>query len=397
MDIKDMEEQSSYIRKNIAPSEPMLRTSRQSTYHWLYTHLFASPINALITLLLATLIIYIAKHLGKWVVLDAIWEGKDRTVCATKIQGGIQNNDWSGACWAFVKANYTQIIYGFYPPEHRWRVNLTGIIAITVNITFLMPSIPYKFINGFISLIIIPIFSWYLLHGGYLSLPLIDTQLWGGLMVTLTIAYISISISFIIGTLLALGRRSQISILRLLCILFIETLRGIPLVSILFIASIMFPLFIPHEITFDKLLRALIGIAIFTSVYIAEAIRGGLQAIPKSQYEAATSLGLKYTTIMCLIILPQAYRLVIPAIINILIGMLKETSLIYIVSMFDLLGMIRITSIQANWITPQTPATAFVTVAFVYWVLCFMMSRYAYFIEKRINLFKQPMIRSKNR
>lgn len=212
---------------------------------------------------------------------------------------------------------------------------------------------------------------------------------WGGLLVTLTIAYVSMTFSLPFGTLLALGRRSNKPVIRILSVTFIETVRGIPLVAVLFIASVMFPLFLPQGMTFDKLVRALIGVALFTSAYIAEVVRGGLQTVPRGQYEAAQSLGLGYVKTMVFVILPQAYSLVIPSIINVLIGMFKETSLVYIIGMFDLLGIVRQAIQQAKWSTPQTPVTGMIFIGLVFWMFCFVMSRYAHFLERKLNLPKQ--------
>lgn len=380
-----MQKSSAFFRIRMIPPQPV-PVFQRAIGNWLYRNLFASPANCIVTCILAAFAIYMAASLAGWLLFDATWSGPDRTVCATAVQGGIRPEGWSGACWAFVRANFTQMIYGFYPEEGYWRVNLIAVIAIVINIPLLMPSVGCKFLNVLVSLFIVPLIGWVLLYGGHFRLATVDTQLWGGLMVTLVIAYTSIAISLPAGTLLALGRRSRMPVLRLVCIIFIETLRGIPLVALLFIASVMFPLFLPQGMSFDKLLRALIGIALFTSVYIAEVVRGGLQAVPASQYEAAASLGLRYPVTMGFVILPQAYRKVIPGIINILIGMFKDTSLIYIISMFDFLGIVRLVSMQANWATPQTPATAFVFAGFVYWIFCFAMSRYAHFIERHMNM-----------
>jgi len=379
-----MVKHDTYVRHGVLQSQPAPLLPPNPA-NWLHRNLFATPLDCVVTLILVTLVLYAGVQLADWLVFDAVWSGPDRAVCATAAQGGIQPDGWSGACWAFVRANFSQVIYGFYPESQRWRVDVAVVLAVAVNIPLLHPSAGHKFLNALISLIGVPMAGWLLIYGGHFGLAAIDTQLWGGLMVTLIIAYTSIALSLPLGTLLALGRRSRLPVVRLLCVIFIETLRGIPLVAILFIASVMFPLFLPQGMTFDKLLRALIGIALFTSVYIAEVVRGGLQAVPASQYEAAASLGLRYSSTMGLIILPQAYRLVIPAIINTLIGMFKETSLIYIISMFDLMGIVRLASMQAQWVTPQTPATAFVFSGLVFWIFCFLMSRYAHSIEKRLN------------
>jgi len=358
---------------------PVVKTTPMQ---WMKRNLFSSFFDSLLTCLIAIAVIAILAPFFDWSLIKAVWLGSDRTFCTTIDQGGIQPDGWSGACWAFVKANFSQIIYGRYTDSERWRVDLLALIAILVNIPLLIPTIKHKVINFICSLVGVPVIGYILLYGGIFHLEAVDTQLWGGLLVTLVIAYTSITISLIVGTLLALGRRSSMPIIRWFSILIIETLRGIPLITILFIASILFPLFLPDGMSFDKLLRALIAISLFTSVYIAEVVRGGLQAVTRGQYEAAYSLGLRYWSTTLLVVLPQAYRIVIPAIINTLIGMFKETSLIYVISMFDLLGIIQQLTLQASWITPQTPKTAYVFAGLVFWVFCFAMSRYGHYVER---------------
>ena len=377
-----------FVSKTIIPSAKPPK--RQNTiWSWLKDNLFSTPTNTVISIVLGCLLIDLLIPLVNWMLINAVWDGADRTACATQQQGGIMPNDWNGACWAFVKANFWQFIYGRYPDAEKWRVNLLAAIVLIINIPLLMPSVRHKFINALISLFIVPLIGYVLLFGGYFGLPVVATEYWGGLLVTLTIAYVSMTFSLPFGTLLALGRRSKKPVIRILSVIFIETVRGIPLVAVLFIASVMFPLFLPQGMTFDKLVRALIGVALFTSAYIAEVVRGGLQTVPRGQYEAAQSLGLGYVKTMVFVILPQAYSLVIPSIINVLIGMFKETSLVYIIGMFDLLGIVRQAIQQAKWSTPQTPVTGMIFIGLVFWMFCFVMSRYAHFLERKLNLPKQ--------
>jgi general L-amino acid transport system permease protein len=188
-----------------------------------------------------------------------------------------------------------------------------------------------------------------------------------------------------LGVLLALGRRSRMPIVRTLCITFIEFWRGVPLITVLFMASVMLPLFLPPGVNFDKLLRALIGVALFSAAYMAEVVRGGLQAIPKGQYEAAQALGLGYWKMMRLVVLPQALKLVIPGIVNTFIGLFKDTSLVYIIGLFDLLGIVRLNFTDTTWASWQTPATGLVFAALIFWMFCFGMSRYSQFMERRLN------------
>jgi general L-amino acid transport system permease protein len=234
-------------------------------------------------------------------------------------------------------------------------------------------------------LAIYPVLAFIFLTGGQYGLAPVDTMDWGGLLVTLVVAITGIVTSLPLGILLALGRRSKMPILRSLCIGFIEIFRGVPLITVLFMASVMLPLFLPDGVNFDKLMRCLIGVALFSSAYMAEVVRGGLQAIPRGQYEAAAALGLGYWRSMRLIILPQALKLVIPGIVNTFIGLFKDTTLVLIVGLFDLLGIVQFHFTDASWATPETHITGYVFAAFVFWVFCFAMSRYSIFMENRLS------------
>jgi general L-amino acid transport system permease protein len=213
----------------------------------------------------------------------------------------------------------------------------------------------------------------------------VPTHLWGGLFVTLVVAVTGIAASLPLGILLALGRRSNMPAVRLVCIIFIEFWRGVPLITVLFMASFMLPLLLPGGVNFNQLLRALVGVALFSAAYMAEVIRGGLQAIPRGQYEGAQSLGLGYWQMMRMIILPQALKLVIPGIVNTFIGLFKDTSLVYIIGLADLLNAVRRGFSDPNWITPSTPATGLVFAAFIFWIFCFGMSRYSQYMERRLH------------
>ncbi|HEX2257026.1 MAG TPA: amino acid ABC transporter permease [Afifellaceae bacterium] len=223
-----------------------------------------------------------------------------------------------------------------------------------------------------------------LLLGADFGLPSVRTARWGGLLVTLVIAVTGIAASLPIGIALALGRRSSMPAVRLVCVIFIEFWRGVPLITVLFMSSVMLPLFVPEGVTFDKLLRALVGVALFASAYMAEVVRGGLQAIPRGQYEAGDSLGLRYWQKMNLIILPQALTLVIPGIVNTFIGLFKDTTLVLIIGLFDFLGMIHSSLSDPTWASPVQPITGYTFAAFVYFWFCFGMSRYSIYTERRL-------------
>jgi general L-amino acid transport system permease protein len=213
----------------------------------------------------------------------------------------------------------------------------------------------------------------------------VETPLWGGLLVTLVVAIVGIVASLPIGIVLALGRRSRMPVVRILSITLIEFVRGVPLITVLFMASVMLPVFLPPGVTFDKLLRALIGVAIFSSAYMAEVIRGGLQAIGRGQYEGAQAIGLGYWQMMRLVVLPQALRIVIPGIVNSFISLFKDTSLVLIIGIFDLLGIVQLGFSDANWAGPNIPATGYAFAALVFWLFCFGMSRYSIYTERRLH------------
>jgi general L-amino acid transport system permease protein len=249
----------------------------------------------------------------------------------------------------------------------------------------LIGKLPYKKLNAFLLFIAFPVFTYFLLVGGSFGLRYVETSLWGGLLVTMILSLVGISVSLPMGILLALGRRSNMPVIKAFCVIFIEIIRGVPLVALLFMASVMLPLFMPPGTNFDKFLRALVGVSLFASAYMAEVIRGGLQAIPSGQYEGADSLGLSYWQKTLFIIIPQTLKIALPGIVNTFIGLFKDTSLVYIIGMFDLLGIVRQNFSDATWATPQTPATGLVFAGFVFWIFCFCMSRYSLYMERRLD------------
>jgi general L-amino acid transport system permease protein len=353
---------------------------------WARKNLFASPLDSALTILAALALAWALPQILNWLFFSAVWSGADRTACLTTEQGGQLPVGWSGACWPFVSGRFGQFMFGRYPLDERWRVILTGVIFVALLVPLLTPRAPFKRLNAILFFAVFPFVAFVLLLGGYFGLPYVETPLWGGLMVTLVISYVGIVVSLPLGILLALGRRSKMPAVKLLSVVFIETIRGVPLVTVLFMASFMLPLFVPPGMTFDKLLRALIGVALFASAYMAEVVRGGLQAIPRGQYEGADSLGLSYLQKTRLIILPQAIKLVIPGIVNTFIGLFKDTTLVLIISMFDLLGVVKQNiSGDPTWATPQTAKTGYVFAAAIFWMFCFGMSRYSMYMERRLD------------
>ncbi|HEV7304969.1 amino acid ABC transporter permease [Ensifer sp.] len=351
-------------------------------FQWLRTNLFATPKDTVLTIISLLLLAWLVPPAIQWLFVDAAWTGGGRGVCATVAQGGSQPEGWSGACWAFVNAKIDQFAYGRYPIEERWRPTLVGILFVLFLVPMAMPKVPYKGLNAILLFGVLPVIALILLPGGWFGLTFVETPLWGGLMVTLILSYVGITVSLPLGILLALGRRSHMPVIKMLCTAFIELVRGIPLIAVLFMASVMLPLFLPQGVTFDKLLRALIGVSLFASAYMAEVVRGGLQAIPKGQYEGADSLGLSYWQKMNLIVLPQALKLVIPGIVNTFIGLFKDTSLVSIIGMFDLLGIVRFNFTDANWASSVTPISGLIFAGFIFWLFCFGMSRYSGFMER---------------
>ncbi|MFZ5734515.1 MAG: amino acid ABC transporter permease [Pseudomonadota bacterium] len=478
---------------------------------FLRTRLFNSPTNILLTIVSALLLWFTIVPSIKFLLIDAVWQGTDRNACLAK--GGVE----VGACWPYIQAKLGQFIYGFYPQEQRWRVNLTFVLGALLLLPLLIPRAPAKAVNAGLFFVAFPFVAFFLLHGGGMrgfaitwshdglwalfisildigerltsygntftvaaigsalagfgkllsilgslllviltpmtfirdriqmsasevfadlavtavivslllfimaggirngwralfgsiatfagiaaviyvmglhrgGLPIVDTRQWGGLLVTLVVSVTGIVASMPIGMALALGRRSAIPLIRIFSITFIEFWRGVPLITVLFFATYMLPLFLPGNFTVDGLVRVLIGIALFAGAYNAETIRGGLAAIPRGQTEAASALGLSYWKTTGLVVMPQALRHVIPGLVNSFIALFKDTTLVLIVAIFDLLGQLRASFADPTWATPNTLFTGFAFTGIVYFVFCFAMSRYSLFVENRLNAFKR--------
>jgi general L-amino acid transport system permease protein len=496
---------SSFVRRELVLERPApVKTT--GFVGFLRTRLFNSPTNILLTIVAALLLWFTVIPAVKFLLIDAVWSGNDRTACLAEDTGHTV-----GACWPFVRAKFSQLIYGFYPEPERWRVNLTFILAAILLLPLLIPRLPAKGLNAGLFFLAFPIVAFFLLHGGGLEgfgvswtagilsgfndsigeagrkladagettavigpllsalgklvvllntvisyllwpliwlrdqiqmssrpvwrdfaattaivsilvfwlsggarsgwrplvnclaifagigiviavmgldrggLPIVDTRLWGGLLVTLVLSVTGIVASMPVGIALALGRRSTIPLIRIFSIAFIEFWRGVPLITVLFFATYMLPLFLPGNFSVDGLVRALIGIALFAGAYQAEVIRGGLQAIPRGQAEAASALGLSWWKTTALIVMPQALRHVIPGLVNSFIALFKDTSLVLIVALFDLLGQLRAAFADPVWATPTTLFTGFAFTGLIYFAFCFGMSRYSLFVENRLN------------
>jgi general L-amino acid transport system permease protein len=498
---------SAFIRQDLVPERPApVKTT--GFVGFLRTRLFNSPTNILLTIVGALLLWFLVIPALRFLLVDSVWSGSDRNACLAENAGHAV-----GACWPFVRAKFSQLMFGFYPEPERWRVNLTYILAAILLLPLLIPRLPAKGLNAGLFFLAFPVVAFFLLHGGGLQgfgvswtagllsglansirdaggagvnatnpifgpvlvligtlgvllgtglsylilpltwlrdqiqasshplwfdfaatavivslllfwlsggtrtgwralitslttfagmaiviaamglerggLPIVDTRLWGGLLVTLVLSVTGIVASMPVGIALALGRRSTIPLIRIFSITFIEFWRGVPLITVLFFATYMLPLFVPAGFTVDGLVRALIGIALFAGAYQAEVIRGGLQAIPRGQGEAASALGLSWAKTTALIVMPQALRHVIPGLVNSFIALFKDTSLVLIVALFDLLGQLRAAFSDPVWATPTTLFTGFAFTGMIYFAFCFGMSRYSLFVEHRLNAHRR--------
>jgi general L-amino acid transport system permease protein len=368
-----------YVRTAPPPAVPP--PAAHGPLAWIRANLFATVFDAVLTVLVVALLVWIVPPLVKFLLLDAVWSGSDREACLAA-----QAHPEAGACWAFVRAWFSYFIYGSYPIPERWRVDLFFALLAFGAGWLLWLEAPRRDLGAFFFFIVLPLASFLLLHGfPAIGLARVDTSLWGGLLVTVVVATVGIVVSLPIGVMLALGRRSQMPAVRFLSVMFIEFVRGVPLITVLFMASVMLPLFVPPSWSPDKLLRALVGVALFSSAYMAEVVRAGLQAIPKGQYEAAYALGLGYWQTLALVVLPQALKITIPNIVNSTIALFKDTTLVFFVGIFDFLRTIEVARMDPRWATPVTSTTGYVFAALFYFVCCYAMSLYARGIERRLN------------
>jgi len=351
-----------------AAKEPPIKES--GVVYWVRKNLLSSPSNILMTILSLYILYIIIPPFVKWAFLDANFVGHTKADCTG-----------DGACWVFIREKLKMFIYGFYPESELWRANLTMALGAVTVVLAALERVPRSI--KIASILILPIVAFFLLYGGIFGLEIVQPNKWGGLLLTLVIATVGIVASFPIGVLLAMGRQSKLPIIKTLSIFYIELIRGVPLITVLFMASVVLPLFFPEGVDFNKLARALIGITLFQAAYVAENIRGGFQAIPKGQYEAADALGLSYWQKMRLIILPQAIKVAIPNLVGTFISLFKDTSLVMIIGLFDLLTMVKLTANDRDWLGFDTEGYVFV--ALIYWMFNFAMSRYSKRLEDKLN------------
>jgi general L-amino acid transport system permease protein len=347
---------------------------------WARANLFGSVVSTIVTLILLAVLVFYAWRFLNWGVLHAVWSvpegpsGPDSSACR-EAQG-------IGACWAVIGDKWRLILFGRFPYDEQWRPALACLIFIALYGVSAMR----RFWRWELALIWIAALAviFLLMWGGVLGMEFVPQDNWGGLPITLMLATFGLAAAFPLAVFVALGRRArELPAVKLLCVLYVELIRGVPLITLLFMASVMFPLFMPAGINPDKLLRAQVAFILFAAAYLAEVIRGGLQALPKGQYEAADALGLSYWKKMRLIILPQALRLVIPPLVNTFIGFFKDTSLVLIIGIFDLLSMGKLALADPVW-TPYT-AEVYLMLAAIYFVFCYVMARYARGIERELS------------
>ena len=365
-------------RATIAPRPPP--AAMTGAIGWLRANLLSTPFNIALSVLIVLLLAWAIPEIVKFLVIDAVWSGGDRDACLWTVQ-----HREIGACWPFVWERLPYFIYGSYPIPQRWRVDVF-FLMLAVGVAWLLwLKAPRRDLGAIYFFIVLPIVSYILLTGwSVIGLEPVDTVLWGGVLVTIVVASVGIVFSLPLGIVLALGRRSRMPVVRTLSVVFIEFVRGVPLITVLFMAGVMLPLFVPEQYSPDKLVRALVGIAIFASAYMAEVVRAGLQAIPRGQYEGAMAVGLGYGQMTRLVILPQALTVTIPNIVNTYIGLFKDTTLVFIVGIFDLLRTIEVARIDPKWATPVTSTTGYAVAAIFYVVFCYGMSRYARAMEARL-------------
>ncbi|MGE0716497.1 MAG: amino acid ABC transporter permease [Alphaproteobacteria bacterium] len=338
---------------------------------WLRRNLFGSVGNTLVTLAIAVVLVLAVPPLVRWAIVDAVWWTSDPARCRAA----------AGACWAVVVEKHRLILFGLYPHDEHWRpLAATILFAGTVALTCWPATWRAR--------VLVPLWGaataafLVLMLGGVLGLTEVETRLWGGLPLTIVVFTATVAIGLPLGVLLALGRRSRLPFIRVASVTIIEVIRGVPLVTVLFCAAVVFPLFLPAGWTIDKLVRVLVAMGIFAGCYFAEIIRGGLQAVPDGQYEAAKSLGLPYPVAMLRIVLPQALRIVIPGLMNQLISVFKNSTLVIIIGLFDILNATTTAIADPPWIAFYTEGYLFV--AAIYFLGCWAMSRYSRFVERRL-------------
>lgn len=353
-------------QRNFAPGTP-----GAAALDWLRRNLFGSLLNAALTLIILGLGVLLLPPLFRWAVTQASLFGSDRSACTG-----------DGACWTFIRVRLPLFFYGRYPASEFWRVDLAGLLLVAFSIPVLREQTPHRWLWLLLLLMLFPALASLLLWGGLFGLEYVDTTLWGGLMLDVIISFVVVAGSLPLGILLALGRRSELPVVRALSIGYIELWRGVPLLTVLFMSAVLVPLFLPQGVSVDRLLRAMAALVLFNAAYMAEVVRGGLQGVEPGQEEAAHSLGLRWWQVQAFVVLPQALRIVVPGIINTVVDLFKDTTLVTIIGLFDLLGAVELALKDPAWLGFATEGYLFAAV--VFFVCCYMMSAYGRSIERRL-------------
>jgi general L-amino acid transport system permease protein len=340
---------------------------------WIRANLLGSPFNIALTLVMLAVFWFTLAPLVQWAVLQATIAGETKAGCTG-----------TGACWTFIKVRLPMFFYGRYPVDERWRVDLAAILLFAFAVPAMLDTLRHRWIAVLALVAVYPVVAGILLCGGLFGLKPVDTALWGGLMLNAVLTFLAVAGSLPFGILLALGRRSKYPVVRIFSICFIELWRGVPLLTALFMGMVMLPLFLPNGVTVDNLVRAAVALTLFTSAYMAEVVRGGLQAIPLGQIEAAKALGLGFWRMQALVVLPQALRIVVPNIVNTVIDLFKDTTLVVIVSLFDMLGVVNQSLKDSAWLGMAREGYAFA--ALVFFVCCWSMSLYSRRLERRLGV-----------
>ena len=336
---------------------------------WIRENLFSSPLNTILTIIIASILWFSVIPFIQWAFIDSCWLPDSNC------------KETNGACWSIISSNYKVILFGFYPQNILWRpitaiIMLVSLLVVSRNRNWWNAYLGYSWLAG---LIIMGV----LLKGGIFGLESVDIEQWGGIILTLLLSVFGLTAAYPLGIFLALGRQSKMPVIKTFCVFYIELIRGVPLISLLFMSSVVFPLFLPEGVSINGILRAQVAIIMFTAAYIAEVVRGGLQGMNKGQFEAADSLGLDYIQTMRLIILPQALKIVIPPSVSVLISAFKDTSLVVIIGLYDLLKTTQSTLSDPKWM--GFSAEAYIFIALIYFVCCFFMSNYSRKLEKELD------------
>ncbi|HEY6334312.1 MAG TPA: amino acid ABC transporter permease [Alphaproteobacteria bacterium] len=345
-------------------------------FDWLRRNLFSSYTNTALTILMVGLLVLAGWPFIRWAIVDATISGAAKSACTG-----------DGACWTFIKMRLPTFFYGRYPADEIWRVNLVGLLLVAFGYPVLREKTRHRGIWLLLLLAVFPIVAGVLLVGGIFRLTFVDTNSWGGLMLDVIISFVTVAGSLPLGILLALGRRSQLPIVRLMSVGFIELWRGVPLLTALFMSAVMVPLFLPEGVDIDRLVRAMVALVLFNSAYMAETVRGGLQGVPLGQEEAAYSIGLRWWQVQVSVTLPQALRYVTPGLVNNIVDLFKDTTLVTIVGLFDLLGAVSQALKDPAWL--GFAKEGFVFSALVFFVCCFAMSSYGRRFERRLSRHKR--------